>query len=122
MDDPSLEPVLRLVRERAPSLSPEAFSRFERLLEIGGESAAERLLEEVDQSDYSLADWVEALAAFDTWLESRGVDERPVPEMLGYIHCCTLTNAPTIDLPSLNIIVDQSLTEFGFEVISESHL
>ena len=78
------------------------------------------LLEEIDSSDYSAVDWVEALVEFDRWLETRQVGERPFPQMVGYVHCCTLTTAPQISLPPLKVIVSQSLTDFGFEAVSET--
>lgn len=78
------------------------------------------LLEEVDSSDYSAIDWAEALVEFDGWLESHKVSERPFTQMVGYVHCCTLMNAPQISLPSLKVIVYQSLTDFGFKAISET--
>lgn len=83
-------------------------------------AAREEFLEQVDSSDYSLVDWAEALDGFDGWLHEQGVADRPVREMVGYVHCCTLTNAPGIDLPSLKVIVSQCLIDFGFEAISES--
>jgi len=89
--------------------------------EAEGETV-DRLLEEVDQSDYSLDDWAEALEVFEAWLVEQGVDSRPLSNMIGYVHCCTLTNAPGISLPSLRVIVSQALTTFGFEVVSESQL
>lgn len=78
------------------------------------------LLEEIDSSDYSAQDWAAALVEFDCWLEDRGTAVRPFPQMVGYVHCCTLMNAPQIHLPSLKAIVHQSLTEFGFEAVSET--
>ncbi len=80
----------------------------------------DHLLVEIDSSDYSAVDWVEALLEFDRWLEAKKVSARPFPEMVGYVHCCTLMNAPQISLPSLKVIVYQSLTDFGFEAVSET--
>lgn len=78
------------------------------------------LLEEVDSSDYSACDWAAALLEFDRWLEDGKIALRPFPQMIGYVHCCTLMNAPQIHLPSLKVIVSQSLTEFGFEAVSKT--
>lgn len=80
----------------------------------------ETLFTAVDDSDYSLADWIEALAAFDVWLEERGEVRRPWREIVGYIHCCTLMASPGVDLGVLKVIVIKSLTEYGFEFIGES--
>lgn len=82
----------------------------------------DELFEKVDESDYSLRDWAEALVVFDRWLAQKGVSERPHTAMLGYIHCCTMLNAPQISLPSLKVIVNQSLTEYGFEEVSKNQI
>lgn len=82
----------------------------------------DQLLSEIDSSDYSIIDWAEALVEFDGWLAAKNEAARPFPQMVGYVHCCTLMNAPQISLPSLKVIVNQSLTEFGFEAISETHI
>ncbi|MEM1441678.1 MAG: hypothetical protein AAGF67_05015 [Verrucomicrobiota bacterium] len=80
----------------------------------------DHLLGEIDASDYSATDWVEALVEFDRWLEGEGIQKRPFVDMVGYVHCCTLMNAPQVSLPSLKVIVCQSLTDFGFAAVSES--
>jgi len=82
---------------------------------------AGELYEKVDESDYSLRDWAEAIVDFDQWLAEKGTAARPTHAMLGYIHCCTMMNAPQISLPPLNIIVNQSLNDYGFEEISKNH-
>ena len=58
----------------------------------------ETLYDHVDESAYSLDDWMNALTAFDDWLGERNIVERPVDAMLGYVHCCTLTSATTPQL------------------------
>lgn len=78
------------------------------------------LLSAVDESDYSLDDWLEALGTFCAWLEERGETRRPWRAMTGYVHCCTLMASPGIALGNLKVIVFQALTEFGFESMTES--
>jgi len=99
-----------------------ALETFRGLLERSSDPDLDRFFEEVDQSDYALGDWVEAMAEFDRWLEERGVEERPFPAMLGYVHCCTLTNSPQVSLPILKVIVNQSLTDFGFDAASDAQM
>ncbi|MEX2579500.1 MAG: hypothetical protein WD342_10625 [Verrucomicrobiales bacterium] len=91
------------------------FRAFENFVARAPDADLDRLFEEVDASDYSLRDWVEALVEFDRWIGEGGTPERPFAEMVGYVHCCTLINAPLVSLPKLKVIVNQSLTEFGFE-------
>ena len=76
----------------------------------------------VDDSDYSEADWIEALMTFDEWLSEQKIPQRPISLMLGYIRCCAMQNAPNISLPKLNILVYQSLTEFGFDAGNSSQI
>lgn len=80
----------------------------------------EALFAAVDESDYSLADWLEAIGAFCAWLESRAETRRPWLAMFDYIHCCTVAAPVGIALGNLKVIVHQALTEFGFRLLSES--
>jgi len=73
----------------------------------------------IDESDYSMADWVEALVGFDKWLTSQKTIERPFTIMIGYINCCIMGNATKVSLPSLKMIVVKSLREFGFDGVGE---
>ena len=75
----------------------------------------------VDDSDYSLNDWTEALLEFDNWLESRNIEARPFNAMVGYVRCCAMMPPADISLPSLKVIVNQSLIEFGFDAVSTYH-
>lgn len=111
--------LLAAVDKAAGADSPERAS-FERLLERGEVDGLGELLDAVDDSDYSLADWVGAFVAFDEWLEEKGEKRRPLAEMRGYIHCCTYTNSPYLSLPTLKVIVVKALTEFGFDAVAES--
>ncbi len=97
-------------------------SRFFDLVSRSINPNLESLIEEVDQSDYSLTDWVEALIEFDNWLSAKNVDIRPFNTMTGYIRCCTEMNAPQISLPTLKVIVHQSLTKFGFDASNASQI
>ena len=89
---------------------------------LGRLSPAEQklVLESIDDSDYSQADWEEALAAFDGWLADRGETRRSWAQIVGYVHCCTLMASPGIPLGNLKVIVLQVLTEFGFDFLGDS--
>lgn len=69
----------------------------------------------IDESDYGLADWLEALLSFEHWLQARAIPNRPFASIIGYIHCCTLMNAKGVITPSLNIIVNKALIDYGFD-------
>lgn len=98
----------------------DLITKISDLLSKSQEVDLDSLLGEIDSSDYSAVDWAEALVEFDRWLSSTNEESRPFPQMVGYVHCCTLMNAPQISLPPLKVIVNQSLTDFGFEAISET--
>ena len=80
------------------------------------------LLDSVDESDYSLDDWIEALGAFEGWLEERGEERRPFRQIVGYIDCCTLMTSPGVSLGNLKVIVYQALTDFGFAFIDDAQV
>ena len=79
------------------------------------EAHQQQLFDLVDESDYSLADWQAALDTFESWLKEKGVTERPIDSMLGYIHCCTLTKAATLSSPDLSELLHENLLEYGFD-------
>ncbi len=115
----TLPSLLDLVEKAVGKESPE-LAAFADLLDRGEADGIGDLLEDVDESDYSLADWVEALTAFDRWLAEQGEPRRPLAAMRSYIHCCTYLNSPQLSLPNLKVIVIKALTEFGFIAVSEA--
>jgi len=97
-------------------------SRFFDLVSRSTDPDLEGFIEEVDQSDYSLHDWVDAFVEFDNWLSAKNIELRPFNTMTGYIRCCTEMNAPQISLPILKVIVYQSLTKYGFDATDASQI
>lgn len=90
---------------------------FESFLYRSGNPDLEDLIDSVDDSDYSLADWVEALHAFDEYLSSNNVQARDFSKMLGYLRCCVLMPTGIAKNPSLQGIVNQCLMDFGFDAV-----
>ena len=72
-------------------------------------------LDDVDDSHYSLFDWLEALLRFDSWLSAKEIEARPLAAMIGYIHCCTMTSAETLAPPELAKLVEENLNQWGFD-------
>jgi len=97
-------------------------SRFFDLLSRAADNDLDPFLEEVDQSDYSLSDWVDAMITFDDYLSTQNVEARPFATMTGYVRCCTEMNAPQISLPILKVIVYQSLTKYGFDATDATQI
>lgn len=112
-------PSLLATVETAMGKDSPSFAAFCHLLNRGEAGGLDDLFDDVDESDYSLADWVEALIAFDEWLAEEGETRRPLAAMRSYIHCCTYLASPKLSLPMLKVIVIKSLTEFGFVAVSE---
>jgi hypothetical protein len=82
------------------------------------EPQRQQFYEYVDESAYSLADWEQAWEAFDGWLSEQKVTARPIDSMLGYLHCCTLSNAETLSAPNLADQVKEMLNLHGFDAAS----
>ncbi len=98
------------------------YESFTALLNQGDADTVQLLIENVDESDYSLADWVEALLAFETWLEGQGESRRLVSKMVGYVHCCMMISSPVLPSPSLKVILIETLTEYGFAALTDPHI
>jgi len=84
------------------------------------DSQRETLYDHVDESSYSLDDWQNALEAFDRWLEQHSITARPVDAMLGYLHCCTMTNAETLPSPDLSATLIDMLDQYGFDAANDA--
>ncbi len=69
----------------------------------------------IDESDYSLADWVAALQTFDAWLAEKNIEARPASSMLGYLHCCQMVSPDVLAPPRLSSVLKSNLNDFGFE-------
>ena len=76
------------------------------------------LFRSVDDSPDSLADWLEALDALTQWCDAQ--DKTPMSdELIGYVACCSESQAGhPVRLP-LPEVVRQMLEDFGFESSSD---
>ena len=77
------------------------------------------LYDQVDQSEFALADWIDALLSFDQWLVEQKKTTRPVAAMIDYIHCCTLTLSDTLAPPNLARITGEMLEQHGFDATAD---
>ncbi len=82
-------------------------------------STLETLIEQVDQSDFSLADWIQALLLFDRWLDHNNIAARPVANMIAYIHCCTISLTDSLPPPDLATLTGKMLKQYGFDAAIE---
>ena len=103
--------------------TPEQWAALQNLLaqvEKSSQSLTiDHLFEQVDHSDFSLADWINALLSFDQWLSKHSSHLRPVDNMISYIHCCTLTLSNNLAPPDLAKLTNKMLSQYGFDAASE---
>ncbi len=103
------------------SPSIEVFLKFAQLIFISGRShphkrpGMEILLDYVDNSDYSLEDWILAHEIIDSWLEERGLKAEFLTK-LGYLQCCALSQESSDILRTLQSISQEMLENHGFEL------
>lgn len=103
------------------SSSPEAFQRLGVLAlnasegGVGGaDDRIQELFQAVDESDFDLAEWLDALDAMCIWLEGRGLACSLI-KVGGYLHCCAMGASSGRPYASLRQIAEDYLDEFGFE-------
>lgn len=102
--------------ERLARLSPSP-SSLSNLAALLGQEADERihlLKEAVDDSPYSLKEWLYSLDLLNRWATENG-KETHFQHMLGYIHCCTQVDSsrPLVD------IIEDMLTEYGYSGLAD---
>lgn len=97
-------------------------TEFESLLDRSTEVDLDRLVEEVDDSNYSLKDWAEAFLVFDKWLSHQAEPnvERNFTHILGYLHCCQMMISDSVENPNLQAIVIQCLTDYGYDPLKST--
>ena len=97
--------------------APETQSGFKALLDKSDNVNLAKLIDEVDQSDYSLIDWVEALLGFDEWLVTNKPEyvDRDFDHIVGYLHCCQMTTSDNLSKPNMRNVVNECLNDFGYE-------
>lgn len=78
------------------------------------DAARHRLLESVDESQFSLRDWVESLRTVQAWLDSRGL-ELPIEDQIGYVGCAGDAASAGANLTHLPALVADMLETYGCE-------
>lgn len=72
----------------------------------------DKLLREVDESNFTLTDWVEALIAFDKWLDRNGLT-LSLQDRLAYISCAAKSVGNHATLSHLPSLVQEFLEQYG---------
>lgn len=73
-----------------------------------------KLIEHVDESAFSLSEWLDAISVFYQWLKRKNAKTDFI-EALGYIECCCEQSQGDLSHASLPASVDHSLESFGFK-------
>jgi len=80
----------------------------------GAEDLLPALLEQVDESDFSLRDWMEALIVLNQWLEERSLN-LPTNDNNGYVSCAVASAGAGAHLSHLPSLVHDLLEQYGCE-------
>jgi hypothetical protein len=80
----------------------------------GADDLQRALLEEVDESDFSLRDWMEALLVLNQWLEERSLN-LPISDNVGYVSCAVASAGTGAHFSHLPNLVADLLEQYGCE-------
>lgn len=80
--------------------------------------AVRELLSAVDDSPYSLPQWVDAFIAMDQWLHAQG-KHASWEDRFGYVHCACEAAGAGANLTPLSGILSDMLDTYGFEQAAE---
>lgn len=79
-----------------------------------GSLSFEVLAEHVDETRYSLKEWLKAMESFNTWILGQK-RTTSYEQMLGYISCCAEMGSQQTCPPDLDNLVTSMLKQYGFE-------
>lgn len=71
-------------------------------------------LEDVDDSPFSLRDWISALRILGSWLDARKLT-LSLQDQIGYVSCAAESAGASANLTELSALVDEMLTAYGCE-------
>jgi hypothetical protein len=72
------------------------------------------LLEAVDESPYSLRQWVDAFVVLGQWLDARN-SRASFQDQLGYLGCACEAAGAGANLTPLSVVVSEMLDDYGFD-------
>ncbi len=80
----------------------------------GADDLLRALLEQVDESAFSLRDWMEALIVLNQWLQERSLN-LPINDNIGYVSCAVASAGAGAHLSHLPSLVHDLLEQYGCE-------
>lgn len=94
--------------------SPVCLAWVEANLEDADQKTLGTLLDEVNDSHYSLRQWIDALIVMGHWLDSRGL-AASLQDRIGYVCCASAAAGAGANLTPLSALVSDMLDDYGFE-------
>ena len=94
--------------------SPIALAYLDANFRENDGEAIRRLVASVDESNYSLRQWVESLMVMGQWLDVRG-RALPLEDQVGYVCCAAEASAASSTMTHLPDLVGEMLEAYGCE-------
>lgn len=94
--------------------SPTSLAFVEAHFRDAEQATCDALLEGVDESPYSLRDWIEALRKVEHWLCARNMTME-LGDLIGYVSCATASAGAGANLTHLPSLVEEMLEAYGCE-------
>ena len=94
--------------------APTALAWLEANLFEADDARVRLLLEEVDDSTYSLREWIDALVVMGEWLDARGL-KAGIEDQIGFVSCANASAGAGASISVLSGIVSDMLDQYGFE-------
>lgn len=81
---------------------------------LSDQASVRAVLAAVDESPYSLRQWVDAFIIVGQWLDARGLHASFL-DQLGYVSCACEATGAGANLTTLTAVVSEMLDDYGFE-------
>jgi len=94
--------------------SPSVLAWLEATFADANAALLKALLEEVDESHYSLRQWVDALVVLGHWLDAHGFTAE-LQDQIGYASCACDAAGAGVHVAPLSSLVSEMLDAYGFE-------
>ncbi|MEN8661189.1 MAG: hypothetical protein ACN4GF_10920 [Lentimonas sp.] len=110
-----VKPIKKLGRKsffKAFADSPADLAFIEALFQDADQALCDALLEGVDESVFSLPDWVEALRRQAQWLDARELSME-LSDQVGYVSCASASAGAGANLTHLPSLLDDMLETYG---------
>ena len=94
--------------------SPASLAWVEANLEDADQVLLRTFLDEVDESHYSLRQWIDGLIVMSYWLDARDL-AASLEDRIGFASCANAAAGAGANLTTLSATVSEMLDSYGFE-------